>query len=112
MEYLNLRADFINPEYLPKIGESDFRSDFPFSDYLSRCLSDVLVSYFRLKKTSYLVIFVVFLLVILTSVIKSHILISVILSTIPIFGTFLLLKIHFVFQNIYRMLLTQDLESN
>ena len=111
LEYLNLRDDFINPEYLPKIGESDFRSDFPFSDYLSRSISDVLVSYFRLKRSSYFVILMVFLFVILTSIITSPILISILLSIIPIFCTFLLLRIRLLVNSVYRMLLTRDLKQ-
>jgi hypothetical protein len=108
MEYFNLRDDFIEPHYLPSLGESKYRSDFPFSDYLSLCLSNDLRFYFRFKKSSYFLIYFLLAYIMVTSVLSNTFVMSLLMSLIPVTCSFSILKARQRLNVIYRSCLSKS----
>jgi hypothetical protein len=108
MEYFNLRDDFIDPHYLPSLGESTYRSDFPFSDYLSLCLSQDIKFYFRFKKSSYFLILFLLGYLMLASMIQSVMVMGFVISLIPVTCGFTILKARQRLNRIYRNCLSKS----
>lgn len=111
MEYFNLRDDFIEPHYLPSLGESSYRSDFPFSDYLSLCLSNDIKFYFRLKKSSYFLILFLLMYLMIASTIKNTIFMGIVISIVPISCGFTILKARQRLNRIYRACLSKSKQN-
>ena len=61
IRYFNIRDDFIDPSYLPSVCESFYRSDFPFSDYLTICVGNTLKGYLKVRVWCYLMVLGLFL---------------------------------------------------
>ena len=54
IRYYIFKIDFINPEYLPTVGETYFTEDFPFSEYIGLCFGKTMRKYLQFKLNSYL----------------------------------------------------------
>ena len=108
LEYFNLRDDFIDPHFLPTIAEMKYRDDFPFSDYLSLCLTEDLKVYFRFKKSSYYTIFFLLAYFMLVTCTKNSWLMAILVSIVPItFGT-ILIRARKRLNSIYKQCLTKS----
>lgn len=112
LEYFNLRDDFIKPHYLPSVGESVFRQDFPFSDYLCLCLAKNLRVYFRIKKSSFFTIMFILVYMMICSSFQNEIYMSLILSLLPLLCAFTLLKARQRITEVYRACLTRSKDQD
>lgn len=57
-KYAVMRGLFISPAYLPQVSESYLRSDFNFSEYLTRSLGEILTKAFQITWLGYGIIVV------------------------------------------------------